>query len=137
MSTKDKASEHLLDHYALAPPPDALRDRVLATAPKKSDPPLSEIVLRYALVALVVTQVWAYWQEGQTAERMARLARESLAIRYAEHGTPEPTGNDLHTALTAAIPALRMRMPLPPGYPSTRVEMWHTTLEFNYLEGSS
>ncbi len=121
--------EHLLDHYALAAPLDELRHRVLCSRGKEPRPPVSESLLRCALVALVLTMTWASWQERQTAERMARLARASLA-RYVDAGemveipNEELSGGRLMTALLCP----RLKMPIPPGYPSTRIQLWRSSL---------
>jgi hypothetical protein len=121
--------ERLLDHYTLAAPSVELRHRVLCSTKKETRPPVSETLLRCALVALVATLVWASWQERQTAERMARLARVSRTGTVDEDvlndtSNAGPQGGRFMTALLYP----RVAMPIPPGHPSTRLQLWHSSL---------
>lgn len=122
-------SERLLDHYALATPSDELRHRVLCSRGKEARPSVSETLLRCALVVLVATMVWASWQERQTAERMARLARVSLAGHVDGSEMDELSNAELYGGrLMTALLCPRLKMPIPPGYPSTRLRFWPYSL---------
>ncbi len=102
--------EAALGACTVAPPPAGLRERVLERAAKPAPLPRSEIALRWAIAALVVTMAWADWQERQTAERMAAVAR--VETRPIE---PKP-----HTWKTALLNP-RVTLPLPEGYASVRI----------------
>jgi hypothetical protein len=114
--------EERLGHYALSAPPPGLRDRVLTAAANKPGVPRSELALRWALTALVLTFVWASWMERCTGEEMARIARqapEPPVVVLEEQTVMERNENFLVTALLET----RRRLPLEPGVRSTHMRI--------------
>ncbi len=114
--------EERLGHYALSAPPPGLRDRILTAAAKKPDIPRSELALRWALAALVITFVWASWMERRTGEEMARIAAETpaLPVEMIEEQTVMRQGEGL---LMATALETRRRLPLEPGIRSTHMRL--------------
>lgn len=120
--------------YALSPPPAGLRERVMHAAGRGPRLPMSEVALRWAIAAMVLTFIWAAWQERQTAEQMARLAQRS-PHRGVEEAEPAPPHEDMHTGIATAWLRPRIKMPLPPGYTSTRLDLRYSSLQPQWQGG--
>ncbi len=120
--------EKTLSAYSLASAPSGLRERVLSAASKPAKPLASEIALRWAIAALVLTCVWASWQERRTAELMAQTAAKSRGVQSYAKKAPQTEPDGLLARIHQNMLNPRMRMPLPEGYASTRLTLKVSTI---------
>ena len=107
----NEALEKHLSAYRIDCPDPSLGARILARALEPVRTPRSERLLRWAWAALLITLVWAQWQERQTGERMAQTAQAvAPAKTLQENEAATSDSRWLHP---------RIPLPLPEGYPST------------------
>jgi len=105
--------EENLARRRLAAPPELLRARVLTAVAARRRRERSEVVLRWAIAALVATLAWAHVQEARTAERMARVAAAASGVSARDEAAEA-------SLIARALLYPKMPMPLPQGNPSTR-----------------
>ena len=111
----EEALEKRLSAYRMDGPDPSLRARILVRAAEPVRTPRSERLLRWAWAALLITLIWAHWQDRQTGERMAKTARTVVATETPhENDAAESDSRWLHP---------RISLPLPEGYPSTRLRI--------------
>jgi len=135
----DAAAEKIengLRKYRLAPPPPELRQEILSGLTFRDRLPWSEMALRWALAMMIITLVWAQWNERVVTERMAGLERAAIARGTSSADDERLFKADSIERLTEGpILFVTVRAPLPPGLATDKIPVFISSV--SQLKGGS